>query len=651
LHRKKYKIKCNGIDTLSLTDVDKKRKELYAKAELRPIRQKFEEQFKLPLHSANEPDPEDKEDVDLYMQGEFKLSIEVAMELGIDYFMKLNSFDYIRRQAIDDFWTIGRGGYYTSCDGQSISIKHVDGADLILPLAKSDDFKNAKYIFHIEWKTLGDIKREAGDTISEDDYKRIAASARSYKSSGSWGYIGNGEYYGNVTNDDYNNLDVPVMVGEFRSARMVNYDVKVNQRGRKYVSTQKTGGKTIEKKWEDTYKGSFIPAVDVIYNYEKKKNVIRDRFHGAYDLTGILGYSVFMPNSYDNYNVSAVARMIPFAKGMYLCQQRMQHIIAKSAPGGYMVNIDPLVGVKDFIKDVNDPVDVINLFLQNGYLLYRGSDNNGNPLPSPMSWVQGIDMTQLKAQMELYEFYRNELERSIGGSAVGMGAAPKERAAVGVQEMAQMAADNALGEVTYAEENITIRCATQVSKMIQLLQMNGSLKKYELAFSKEQQDVVKDMQQLPMRDFAIFVEYEPSDIEKAVLNQRLQEMVANKEILPEDEFWIRNVDDIKMAYLYMRKMRKKRIKEAQAMQEQNGQIQIQSAQAAEQSKQQTLETEYSLKLQYEAGLAAIKDQYAEKEHARQMRLVELQGNMKYKTAIDTAEVRADKTLQTSDLAK
>jgi hypothetical protein len=250
--------------------------------------------------------------------------------------------------------------------------------------------------------------------------------------------------------------------------------------------------------------------------------------------------------------------------------------------------------------------------------------------------------------MQQYEWARNELERSIGGQAVGMGAAAPDRAAVGVQEMAQMASDNALGPVSYGVEDITVRMCTQISRFIQYLQKEGTLKNYSLAFTTENQSVVKDMDELPMRDFNIFVKYALDLRERAYLEQQLQAMIERGELRPEDAFWIRETDDLKLAYMYMRKQRTKLQQEKMAMVQQTGEEQRMSAQSAEQSKQQTLEVEAQLDIQTYAAKKEIDKKYEEYMHELEMKKIEAQGMAKYKIAMDVA---GSKAMQQSDLVK
>ena len=73
-----------------------------------------------------------------------------------------------------------------------------------------------------------------------------------------------------------------------------------------------------------------------------------------------------------------------------------------------------------------------------------------------------------------------------------------------------------------------------------------------------------------------------------------------------------------------------------------------SAQAAEQSKQQTLEVEAQLDIQTYAAKKEIDKKYEEYMHQLEMQKIEAQAMAKYKIAMDVA---GSKSMQQSDLVK
>jgi hypothetical protein len=643
-----FKVLFEGADILSITEKDNERMRLYAKAMIKPMREQLEQASGLKLAQPNEFDPEDAEDVDLYMQGEHKLSVEIGMEAAVNYFMKLNGFKDIKRQLIEDFWTLGIGAVYNYYDGETIKSTYVNAPDLIVPLTKTPDFKNAKYAAHIEWKKLGDIYKEAGDSLTLEQYTTIASIAYNYSITGQWNvYIGNGQYYGSsVYNNEWNNLDVPVMVGEFRSANIVSYNIKTNRYGRKSVDTDMQPGpnakvERVDKEWETVYCGKYIPDANIMYNYAEKKNMPRNKIGNKYDLTGILGYVIFQNNNFDNFNVSPVMRMRPFAKKIQLLELQMQHLIAKSTPGGYSLNIDALAETMKKIKGVSQPMDIYKMFIQYGVLFYSGTKTDGTYAPPPIEHVQGIDFAQLKGMTDAYLFWMAEMERSVGGTAVGMGSAPEERTAVGVQQLAQQAADNALGYIKYGIESIFVRTATMMSRYVQMMHRDKKFDFYSLAYSKENITAIKDMGNLEVRDYNIFVHYQMNIDEQQAFNQTLIEAVAKGTLTADQAMWLREMarENIKLAMIYARRERKKAEKAQAANAQATIQGQQESAAFSEEQKRITQEEEFSNKLQADTALLTLQHKFKKEEHDWEMERMREEMRLKNQGAVEVAEIK------------
>lgn len=636
-----FKIVCEGADILSITEKDKERMKLYAKAMVKPMRVELEQAMGIKLSPENEHDPDDMEDVDLYMQGEHKLSVEVGMEAALKYFFKLNDFREVKRLLIEDLWTLYGAALYVSYNGEKLSFEYVNFPDIIIPMTKTSSFKNAKYGAHITWKKLGDVRKEAGDTITFDEYKRIANIAYNYSVTGQWNtYIGNGQYYGStVYNSEWDNLDVPVIVGEFRSANIVKYNVSKKKNGRMSVSE---GEGAIQKDWEDVYCGKYIPDANVIYNYGKKKNMPRNKTNGQYDLSGVLGYCIFQPVNYDNFNVSPVGRMIPFGKKVQLIELRMQHLIAKSSPGGYALNLDAMAEASKLLKGIKDPMKIYSIFTQTGAFYYRGMKADGSYQEPPIKFLQGIDLVQLQGLTQTYLFYMGEMERAVGGSAVGMGAVPEERTAVGVQQLAQQAADNALGYIKFALEDIVIRASTQMARYIQMMHRQNKFDINSLAYGKENIQAIKDMGNFELRDYNIFINYRMTLEEEAVFNEFLKEALAKGTLMPEQAMWLKEMskDSVKMAMLYARRERKKQEKQAAAMQQQNIVSQQQTAQMTAQLDMQNKQAELQLKLQSDMQLKQMDMDLEEKRHNWKMQEIALQQGMKNENTLQVAEIKS-----------
>jgi hypothetical protein len=105
-----------------------------------------------------------------------------------------------------------------------------------------------------------------------------------------------------------------------------------------------------------------------------------------------------------------------------------------------------------------------------------------------------------------------------------------------------------------------------------------------------------------LHDFGIMLENKPTPEEKQYLQQMIAKGMQEGTLEPTDVIMIESCFNLKQAeqiLAFRIKKRKEELqKNAMQQQQQNGQIQVQSAQAAEQMRQQSLQMEYQLKMAY-----------------------------------------------------
>jgi hypothetical protein len=293
------------------------------------------------------------------------------------------------------------------------------------------------------------------------------------------------------------------------------------------------------------------------------------------------------------------------------------------------------------IKGVSQPMDIYKMFIQYGVLFYSGTKTDGTYAPPPIEHVQGIDFAQLKGMTDAYLFWMAEMERSVGGTAVGMGSAPEERTAVGVQQLAQQAADNALGYIKYGIESIFVRTATMMSRYVQMMHRDKKFDFYSLAYSKENITAIKDMGNLEVRDYNIFVHYQMNIDEQQAFNQTLIEAVAKGTLTADQAMWLREMarENIKLAMIYARRERKKAEKAQAANAQATIQGQQESAAFSEEQKRITQEEEFSNKLQADTALLTLQHKFKKEEHDWEMERMREEMRLKNQGAVEVAEIK------------
>ena len=124
----------------------------------------------------------------------------------------------------------------------------------------------------------------------------------------------------------------------------------------------------------------------------------------------------------------------------------------------------------------------------------------------------------------------------------------------------------------------------------------------------------------------------PDEIETELLEQNIQQSLAQKELRLEDAIMIRNVKNIKLAnqmlILRRKKYMEEQMEQAQQQSEMNAQAQQQAAQVAAQVAAQAEQVKVEGEMQVKQLEFQLKEQFAQSEHQRQLAIIERQGDIK-----------------------
>ena len=118
--------------------------------------------------------PDTKEELELYMQLEYKQGIEIAIEQAIENVLKRNRFHEVKKQLDYDQTILGiscvKHGFNTA-DG--ITIDYVDPADLIFSYTEEEDFRDCYYFGEVKRLRLNVVKKQF-PWLSNEELEMIA---------------------------------------------------------------------------------------------------------------------------------------------------------------------------------------------------------------------------------------------------------------------------------------------------------------------------------------------------------------------------------------------------------------------------------------------------------------------------------------------
>ena len=104
--------------------------------------------------------PQDKEELDLFMQLNYKQSIEIAEEEVINNVLDFNKFDEVKRQLAYDLTVLGISCVKTNFNlSEGITVEYVDPAHLVYSYTDDPHFEDIYYIGEVKNLNLPEVKR------------------------------------------------------------------------------------------------------------------------------------------------------------------------------------------------------------------------------------------------------------------------------------------------------------------------------------------------------------------------------------------------------------------------------------------------------------------------------------------------------------
>jgi hypothetical protein len=204
---------------------------------------------------------------------------------------------------------------------------------------------------------------------------------------------------------------------------------------------------------------------------------------------------------------------------------------------------------------------------------------------------------------------------------------------------------------------LTSEVAESVSLRISdILEYSPSKKAFIQKIGGHNVAVLEEISNLHLYDFGIFLELAPDEEEKAVLENNIQQALAQKSIDLEDAIDLREIRNIKLANQLLKIRRKKKGERDQAMQQQNiqaqaqanaqaqqvaAQAEVQKSQALAQTKVQVEQSKAQFEIQKMQQEAEIKKGLMEVEFQYNMQLAQVHAGTKSKIDADK-EDRKDK---------
>lgn len=597
--------------------------------------------------AGDEEVPDTLEEAEIFMDNNIKSSSEIAAQIATNLTLKWNDFsDSTYRRCVNDLATLGMAVTKRSNDpNHGLKLEYVDPKNFIHSHTEDPNFGDLVYAGHIKSIPLQELKRIAGDQLSDEEYEKIAqtvakrnqydtASVKAYSNSNNFASNRNGYDQYMVDILDFEYISVDCMYFEEKESRYGNVGFYFKGDNYKEPTNSVFKREVVKMDNATVYGGSYIMGCDKLFNYGIKKNIPKN----AHDLSRTnLSYSVVATNLEGNIPKSMVDSCIGFADQLQLTHLKIQQAIAKAKPDGIIIDIEGLENVQLGKGGELQPLDLHDIYEQTGVFYYRSKNPDGGFQNPPIREI-GNNIRNINEFINLYNHYLRLIRDATGINEAMDASTPKGDQLVGVRQQAIAAGNNAIYDITNSSIVLFKKVVTDIVKCLQVIPRESILfKAYMNAIGKENMKLLSTFEDLPMYNFGVTVVKEMEEVEKQYLEQNIQASLAQKELDIEDAVAIRQLKDINQAERLLIVRRKKRMARNQQMAQQNteaqGQAQAQAAQAASQAKQQEMQLsaqidtqKMQLKYQLEAELEKIKH-----EHKKEIEMIQAQATLGFRT--------------------
>jgi len=565
------------------------------------------ELFNVDLYENKKEDlPDTQEELDLHMQLNYKQAVEIAEEQAINVLLDGNKYDLTRRRLLYDLTVLGIGCVKTSFNwSDGVTVEYVDPANIVYSHTESPYFEDIYYIGEIKTIPINELAREF-DNLTESDLEEIHSGSSKRTRTGR-----------HIQDMDKNK--VQVLYFNFRTHTNDVYKIKeTGSGGDKAIEKtdsfnppeNKEGGYSrLQRSVECVFEGAMILGTDKLLKWNKAENMMRSKS----DFNKVkMNYSLVAPRMYQGRIESIVSRITGFADTIQLTHLKLQQVMSRMVPDGVYLDADGLAEV-DLGNGTNyNPQEALNMFFQTGSVIGRSfnSDGDQNPGKIPIQQISnGAGQNKIGSLIQTYNYYLQMIRDVTGLNEARDGSMPDPKSLVGVQKLAAANSNVATRHVLLGSMFLTSEVAEALSLRISdILEYSPTANAFVQAIGAHNVATLKEMAELHLYDFGIFIELEPDEEEKQLLENNIQTALAQQLIDLDDAIDIREVKNLKLANQLLKIKRRKKQERDQKLQQENIQAQAQANAQTQQAAAQSEIQKNQAKAQTDTQLEQLKAQ-------------------------------------------
>ena len=537
--------------------------------------------------------PENQEELDVHLQMTTKQNVEIAEEEVINNVLSFNKYDQTKKRLAQDLTVIGIGAVKTSFNkSEGIVADYVDPANMIYSYTEDPNFEDIYYVGEVKSISLAELKKQF-PTIPLSELEKIQDMP------------GNSQYVTNWGNYDANTIQV--LYFEYKTYSDQVFKIKKTEQGLEktleksdtFNPPENDNFERVSRTIEVLYSGAKVLGTNTMLKWEMAENMTRP----TADTTKVMmNYCISAPRMYKGRIESIVSKITSFADMIQITHLKLQQVMSRIVPDGVFLDMDGLAEVDLGNGTTYNPAEALNMYFQTGSVVGRsltqdGELNRGKIPVQELSSSSG--QAKIQSLIGTYQYYLQMIRDVTGLNEARDGSAPSKDALVGLQKMAANASNIATKHVLDSLLYLTVRTCENISlKVADVIENPLTENALTNAISTFNTKTLEELMNLQLHDFGIYLELEPEEEEKALLEQNIQVALQTQAIQLSDAIDIRQIKNIKLANQFLKLRQTQKIKREQEQQQRNIQAQAQAnAESAEKAamyevqKQQALTAE------------------------------------------------------------
>ena len=521
-------------------------------------------------------------ELQMYMDIYYKQAVEIAAEMSVNTLFKLNEFDEIKKELINDALDFAIMPMRIYMDNNTClpKMEWLRLENVKVGVGRRRDFKDSDCWAYPEMLTVNELIGKFGKQLSIDDVKAIfkyGVTTNGYFNGTTYdkSWNGGGQWNEKVSRIDLDNVRVQVAYFAFKSqncetteyAKGKYSSTKIKKREYGYKAENKES--TVKQEWAQVvYKGYYIVGMEKIYDYGLLPNMVREKGREQQVMMDLQLYKLADKSFTEN--------CITHLDGIELAYLKFQVELLMSKPAGYAIDIDRMAELAFGDAGKIDQLGTIQMYTQTGTYLYKSVDEDGNILAGAASGTKPIDFLpngvseSVNGYMTAIQFHINQIENAIGYNPVTAGAAPEARASATGQKIAAAAADNATYYLFSGLKTMVENAGRYMMCLVQdMAEYKGDgWNALKSMIGTSNASVIESMGKMHLHQFGIFVEEKLSDDQMNEFKQFIMQAYQKAEIDLADVLMVWFLKNYKQSIaLFNLKRNKQMMKNAQMAQQ------------------------------------------------------------------------------------